>query len=62
MGSFSAMHWLVVLAVVVLVFGTRRLPSAMGDIARGIKSFKRQMAEPEAPEPPEPPPPRGGEV
>ena len=47
MGSFSTMHWLVVLGVVVLVFGTGRLPKALGDLARGVKTFKNEMGKPD---------------
>ena len=45
MGSFSLMHWLVVLAVVVLLFGAGRISGIMGDVAKGIKSFKKGLAE-----------------
>jgi sec-independent protein translocase protein TatA len=45
MGSFSVFHWVVVLAVVLLVFGTKRLPQAMGDIARGMKQFRTGLKE-----------------
>jgi sec-independent protein translocase protein TatA len=40
MGSFSTMHWVVVLAIVVLLFGAGKLPRLMGDFAKGIKAFK----------------------
>jgi sec-independent protein translocase protein TatA len=40
MGSFSTMHWAVVLAIVVLLFGAGKLPRLMGDFAKGIKAFK----------------------
>ncbi|MBM3559990.1 MAG: twin-arginine translocase TatA/TatE family subunit [Alphaproteobacteria bacterium] len=44
MGSFSIWHWLIVLAVILLLFGGRgKIPSLMGDIAKGIKSFKTNM-------------------
>lgn len=45
MGSFSLMHWVIVLAVVVLLFGGGRISSVMGDVAKGIKSFKKGMAD-----------------
>jgi sec-independent protein translocase protein TatA len=45
MGSFSIWHLLILLLVVVLIFGTAKLPRAMGDLAMGIKSFKKGMAE-----------------
>ena len=47
MGSFSIWHWLIVLAVVLLLFGRGKIPELMGDVAKGIKSFKRGMAEEE---------------
>ena len=47
MGSFSIWHWLVVLLVVLLLFGGNKMSSLMGDFAKGIKSFKRNMAEPD---------------
>jgi sec-independent protein translocase protein TatA len=40
MGSFSILHWMIVLAAVLLLFGTKRLPQAMGDIARGMKQLR----------------------
>ncbi|HYL47797.1 MAG TPA: twin-arginine translocase TatA/TatE family subunit, partial [Stellaceae bacterium] len=40
MGSFSLLHWLVVLVIVVLLFGAGKLPRVMGDFAKGIKAFK----------------------
>jgi len=49
MGSFSVWHLLVVLLVVVLVFGAGRLPSAMGDLAKGIKAFRGGMKDEAAP-------------
>jgi sec-independent protein translocase protein TatA len=45
MGSFSIWHWLVVLLVVLLLFGGGKVSSLMGDFAKGIKSFKKNMAE-----------------
>ena len=45
MGSFSIWHWLVVLLVVLLLFGSGKVSSLMGDFAKGIKSFKKNMAE-----------------
>jgi sec-independent protein translocase protein TatA len=47
MGSLSIWHWIVVLLVVVLIFGAGKLPNVMGDIAKGIKSFKRNMRDDE---------------
>ena len=45
MGSFSIWHWLIVLAVVLLLFGRGKIPELMGDVAKGIKNFKQGMAE-----------------
>ncbi|HYD33030.1 MAG TPA: Sec-independent protein translocase subunit TatA [Methylophilaceae bacterium] len=45
MGSFSIWHWLVVLAVVLLVFGTRKLRGLGGDLGGAIKGFKEAMQE-----------------
>ena len=45
MGSFSIWHWLVVLLVVLLLFGGNKISNVMGDFAKGIKSFKKNMAE-----------------
>ena len=47
MGSFSVWHWLIVLVVVLLFFGRGKIPELMGDFAKGIKSFKKGMAEDE---------------
>ncbi|MCT8997121.1 twin-arginine translocase TatA/TatE family subunit [Chelativorans intermedius] len=45
MGSFSIWHWLIVLVVILLLFGRGKIPELMGDMAKGIKSFKKGMAE-----------------
>ncbi len=45
MGSFSIWHWLIVLAVVLLLFGRGKIPDLMGDVAKGIKNFKQGMAD-----------------
>ena len=47
MGSFSLMHWVIVLIIIVLLFGGGRISSIMGDVAKGIKSFKKGMADDE---------------
>ncbi len=44
MGSFSIWHWLIVLAVVLLLFGRGKIPELMGDVAKGIKNFKKGWA------------------
>ena len=43
MGSFSIWHWLVVLVIVVLVFGTKKLRNLGGDIGGAVKGFKEGM-------------------
>jgi sec-independent protein translocase protein TatA len=43
MGSFSIWHWLIVLAIVVVIFGTKKLRNIGGDLGGAIKSFKDSM-------------------
>lgn len=50
MGEFSIWHWLVVLLVVLLLFGGGKMSGLMGDFAKGIKAFKKNMAD-DVPEP-----------
>ncbi|WP_454849237.1 twin-arginine translocase TatA/TatE family subunit [Rhizobium binxianense] len=50
MGSFSMWHWLIVLVIVLLLFGRGKIPELMGDVAKGIKSFKKGMTDEDAPE------------
>ena len=46
MGGLSVWHWLIFLAVALLLFGgSGKISSIMGDVAKGIKSFKKGMAE-----------------
>lgn len=45
MGSFSIWHWMIVLLVVLLLFGSGKVSNLMGDFAKGIKSFKKNMAD-----------------
>ena len=46
MGTFSIWHWLIVLAVVLILFGGGgKLSRLMGDFGKGLKSFKKQMKE-----------------
>ncbi len=45
MGSFSIWHWMVVLLVVLLLFGGGKVSGLMGDFAKGIKAFKKNMAD-----------------
>lgn len=50
MGSLSIWHWLVVIVVVLLLFGRGKISELMGDVAGGIKAFKKGMAEDDKPE------------
>jgi sec-independent protein translocase protein TatA len=46
MGGLSIWHWLVVIAVVALLFGGRgKISELMGDVAKGVKSFKRGLSD-----------------
>ena len=59
MGSFSLVHWLILILVVMLLFGRGRISDLMGDFAKGINSFKKGLADddikPSAPMAPMPP-------
>ena len=56
MGSFSIWHWLIVLLVVVLIFGTKKLKNMGSDLGAAVKGFKDGVRDgtsgPEAPAPP----------
>jgi sec-independent protein translocase protein TatA len=55
MGSLSIWHWLIVLLVVVLVFGTKKLRNIGEDLGGAVKGFKQGMKEgEEAPQPQDP--------
>lgn len=58
MGSFSIFHWIVLALIFVLLFGRGRISDVMGDVAKGIKSFKKGLAEDDAPPPHVVQPPR----
>ncbi|WP_439541932.1 twin-arginine translocase TatA/TatE family subunit [Hyphomicrobium sp.] len=47
--GLSATHLLLLLVVVVLLFGRNKISDLMGDVARGIKSFKKGLAEDDTP-------------
>ena len=47
MGSLSIWHWLIVIVVVLLLFGRNKISDLMGDVAQGIKAFKKGMSEDE---------------
>jgi sec-independent protein translocase protein TatA len=53
MGEFSIFHWLIVLAIVLIFFGGRRIPEVMKGLGEGIRSFKEGMRGTS----PTPPPP-----
>ncbi|MEO7558944.1 MAG: Sec-independent protein translocase subunit TatA [Nitrosospira sp.] len=59
MGSFSIWHWLVVLIIVVLVFGTRKLRNLGSDLGGAVKGFKEGMKSADGEEI-SPPPQQGG--
>lgn len=48
MGSMSLWHWLVVAAIIVLLFGRGKISGVMGEFAQGIKAFKKGMSEEDA--------------
>ncbi len=52
MGGFSIWHWLVLILVIVLLFGRGKISDMMGDVAKGIRSFRKGLNEPEDPPPP----------
>jgi len=58
MGSFSIWHWLIVLLVVVMIFGTKKLKNIGSDLGSAVKGFKdgiksgTESADPAAPVPP----------
>jgi sec-independent protein translocase protein TatA len=62
MGEFSPIHWLIVLAIIVLLFGGKKIPEVMKGLGEGIRSFKDGMsgnansAQTVNPNPPAPPP------
>jgi sec-independent protein translocase protein TatA len=49
MGSFSLIHWIILGIVVLLLFGGNRFSAMMGDVAKGLKSFKQGMSEDDTP-------------
>jgi sec-independent protein translocase protein TatA len=56
MGEFSIFHWLIVLAIILIFFGGRRIPEVMKGLGEGIRSFKEGMSgASQTPPPPAPP-------
>ena len=49
MGGFSIWHWLIVLVIVLLVFGTKRLTSGAKDLGNAVKEFKKGMHDDDKP-------------
>jgi sec-independent protein translocase protein TatA len=49
MGSFSIWHWIIVLVVVILVFGTKKLPTLGSDLGKAIRGFKKAVSDEDAP-------------
>jgi sec-independent protein translocase protein TatA len=61
MGSFSIWHWLIVLVIVLVIFGTKKLRNVGSDLGGAVKNFKEAVKEGEAAQtPPQqiPPPPQ----
>lgn len=56
MGSFSIWHWAIVLLIVVLVFGTKKLKNIGSDLGGAVKGFKDGVRDGGAPDTPAPPP------
>jgi sec-independent protein translocase protein TatA len=49
MGSFSVWHWLIVLVIVMLVFGTKKISNMGSDLGKAVKGFKDGMRDDERP-------------
>ena len=49
MGGLSIWHWMIVLVVVLLLFGTGKVSGLMGEFGKGIKSFKQNVADGDKP-------------
>ncbi|BDQ29092.1 twin-arginine translocase TatA/TatE family subunit [Helicobacter ailurogastricus] len=47
MGTFSVWHWLIVLAVILLLFGAKKIPELAKGLGSGIKNFKKAIKEDE---------------
>lgn len=45
MGGFSLWHWIILLVVVILVFGTKKLPNLGSDLGKAIRGFKKGVSE-----------------
>ena len=49
MGEFSIWHWLIVLLIVIMIFGTKKLKNMGGDLGEAVRGFKQGMKEADAP-------------
>jgi sec-independent protein translocase protein TatA len=52
MGFGSIWHWVIVLVIVLLLFGSGKISNIMGDVAKGVKAFKKGMKDDEVAEAP----------
>ncbi len=52
MGSFSIWHWVIVLVIIMLVFGTKKLGNIGSDLGKAVKGFKDGVKAPEEQTPP----------
>jgi sec-independent protein translocase protein TatA len=60
MGEFSIWHWLIVLLIVMMIFGTKKLKNIGSDLGQAVRGFKEGMKDADAPQTPpaaEPPAP-----
>ena len=56
MGELSPIHWLIVLAIIVLLFGGKKIPEVMKGLGEGINAFKQGMRGPDGTTPGQTPP------
>lgn len=56
MGSFSLIHWIILAILLLLLFGGSRFSTMMGDVAKGLKSFKQGLSDEEEKKAAPPPP------
>jgi sec-independent protein translocase protein TatA len=49
MGTFSIWHWIIVILLILVLFGRGKISELMTDVAKGIKSFKKGMADDDEP-------------
>ena len=55
MGFDSPIHWIIVIGVIALLFGGSRVGSLMGELGKGVKAFKQNIADDRQPAAPAPP-------